>query len=391
MKICIVADEFPRLSETFVSDQALCLRERGHDVEVLCRRRAGGRGAIPEELRAAAPRTRTWWRAASPLDGAVARLPPRWRHRAGAALDLLSARRLSKVDVIVAHFGYEGARVARLMRRVNGLPPLVTIFHGHDVATVPPERIGALYADLFAHGARHLAVNAAFCAALVAAGAPAERMRVHHVGARLDHIPFAPRNRGKGPLNLLSVCRLTEKKGIAYALRALAVMKARRPQHDWRYRIIGDGEGRAELEALGRALRLDDRVTFLGSRPAATVRERLADAEVFLLPSVTARNGDAEGIPVSIMEAMASGALVVSTVHSGIPELVAAGETGLLAPERDVEALADRLIEAADMAPERRAAMARAARRRVEEDFDVMRQTEKLERELAALVRSPAS
>lgn len=386
MRICLVADVFPRLSETFVLDQALCLSARGHEVEVLCRRDAWRGAGLDGEAAVLQARTWTWWGPARGLDGTVARLSPRWRHRAGAALDLAAARRLARCDAIVAHFGYEGARVARLMRRVPGLPPLVTVFHGHDVATVAPDEIGRLYADLFAHGARHLAVNAVFRDALVAAGAPADRTAVHRSGTRIDAIPFVPRSRGAAPWTLLSVARLTEKKGIAYALRALGRVRDRRPDLDWRYAIIGDGELRGALEALCDSLGLADRVAFLGPRPSEAVRRRLAEADVFLLPSVTAANGDAEGVPVSLMEAMASGALVVSTVHSGIPELVAPGETGLLAPERDVEALAERLVEALSMDPARRAAMSRHARLRVEADFDVVRQTDALARLLAELV-----
>jgi colanic acid/amylovoran biosynthesis glycosyltransferase len=385
VRICLVADVFPRLSETFVLDQALCLRDLGHAVEVLCRRDAWSTAAPAADVAALRARTRTWWGPARALERPVARLSPRWRHRASAALDLAAARRLARCDAVVAHFGYEGARVARLMRRVPGLPPLVTIFHGHDVATVAPEEIGALYADLFAHGARHLAVNAAFRDALVAAGAPADRTSVHHTGTRIDAIPFVPRAWGAAPRTLLSVARLTEKKGIAYALRALALVRTRRPDLDWRYTIVGDGELLAELEALAASLGLTDRVAFLGPQPSEAVRRRLAEAEIFLLPSVTAADGDAEGIPVSLMEAMAAGALVVSTAHSGIPELVTGGETGLLAPERDVAALADRLLAAADMPPARRAAMAAAARRRVERDFDVTRQTRALARMLEDL------
>lgn len=391
MRICIVADTFPSLSETFVVDQALCLLARGHEVEVLCQRANWSAGPASAAAGALAGRTRCWWGPASALGGVTARLSPRWKHRVGTALDLVSARRLSRCDVIVAHFGYAGVRVARLARRVRKLPPLVTIFHGHDVATVGPERLGSFYADLFAVGARYLTVNDAFRRMLVAAGAPDAHTRVHHLGARIDTIPFSPRRREGPPETLLSVCRLTEKKGLAYALQALAQVRRRDPAQPWRYRIVGDGEQRAELERASEALGLSDRVEFLGARSSEEVRRHLAEADVFLLPSLTAANGDAEGIPVSLMEAMASGAIVVSTVHSGIPELVTDGLSGLLAPERDADALAEKLSSLLRMPAAARAEIAAAARSRVEEGFDVRRQTETLERELTTLVEEARS
>ncbi len=100
---------------------------------------------------------------------------------------------------------------------------------------------------------------------------------------------------------------------------------------------------RGELEKLSADLGIAERVQFLGSQPHKVVKNWLARAHVFVLPSVTAQNGDVEGIPVALMEAMAAGLTVVSTRHSGIPELIEHGVGGFLSPERDVEALAANL------------------------------------------------
>jgi colanic acid/amylovoran biosynthesis glycosyltransferase len=383
VKVCLVADTFPRLSETFVIQQAAGLAARGHEVGVLA-------SALDRPGAARVPglgACRARWGPLAPLAAKGAHLSDRMRHRMRVALDPLDRAFLRRYDIILAHFGYEGLRVAELAARHGPLPPLVTIFHGHDVATVRHDGAMALYRPLFARGALHLAVNRPFRDALIEGGAPAERTRVCHMGVATDEIPFLERV-AAGPVSILSVCRLTEKKGIADALRGLRELRGRRPELDWRYRIIGDGEQAGELRALAHALAIDDRVEFLGARPHEEVKRRLSEADVFLLPSVTAANGDAEGVPVSLMEAMASGALVVSTRHSGIPDLVEDGVSGFLAPERDPRALSVALEAAA--VPQDRAAVARAARRRVEAEFDLATQLDTLEELLAGVLRRVA-
>lgn len=385
MRICIVADVFPRLSETFVLHQVEGLEARGHDVEVLCREVQAA--ADTPNARALRRKARRRWGALSVLEPCVGRMPPRARHKATGLLDRLDAAYLRGFDVALAHFGYEGARMARLKRRAPGSPPLVTIFHGHDVATVWHDGATHLYDELFRVGALHLCVNRRFRDLLIEAGAPEGATRVHRMGVASDDLPFRTRDHAQRPQAILTVARLTEKKGVAYALRALARLRETHPALDWRHRIVGDGALRAELEALRDGLGLDDRVAFLGARPHDEVRRLLAESHVFLLPSVTAADGDAEGVPVSLMEAMASGAIAVSTRHSGIPDLIEDGRTGYLAPERDAEALAEKLARALSPDPGR-AALAEAARRDVERSFNLETQLDALEAALGEVARA---
>jgi colanic acid/amylovoran biosynthesis glycosyltransferase len=204
---------------------------------------------------------------------------------------------------------------------------------------------------------------------LIEEGAPEERTAVHRMGINCDEIAYRPRVMVDGPLELISVCRLVEKKGIAVALRALAAVATARPAVKWRYSIIGDGPLLPALKALAGELGLGDRVRFHGALPHGSVRDRLARAHIFLLPSVTAADGDVEGIPVALMEAMAAGLIVVSSFHSGIPELVENGRSGFLAPEGDAAALAAHLRCIADT-PDAWAWISLAARKRVESEFN---------------------
>lgn len=374
MRICIVADRFPKLSETFVLHQVEGLQARGHDVSVLCN--AGGETAPP------CPARRRWDGLAG-LRPSIDRLPWRLQHRARRSLDRLDAGYLGGFDVILAHFGYEGARVAALAREAGGLPPLVTIYHGHDVATVAHDGAFALYDDLFRHGALHLPVNDAFRETLIAAGAPRDRTLTHHMGIDPAAFPFHARDWSRRPVEIVSVGRLTEKKGYAHALDALA----RLGDLDWRWRIVGDGEEAQALAARTSALAVRDRIVWMGPQPHDRVRALMAEAHLFLLPSVTAANGDAEGVPVSLMEAMASGVVPVSTRHSGIPDLIEDCVSGFLAPERDADRLAATLREAMTR-PERLGTMAEAGHSRVLDAFNAGRQIAALEGLLRSAVDS---
>jgi hypothetical protein len=167
------------------------------------------------------------------------------------------------------------------------------------------------------------------------------------------------------------VSRLVEKKGVDVALDAMRRLRDR--GCDVELRIIGDGPERMRIESLIRQWRLTN-VSLLGALEHTLTQHEFTRAHIYIQPSVTAGSGDQEGIPVSLMEAMACGLPVVSTRHSGIPELVIDGQTGLLTDERDADGLAaaiERLTRDRIGAEQ----FAQAARARVEQEFDRDRQT----------------
>jgi colanic acid/amylovoran biosynthesis glycosyltransferase len=170
----------------------------------------------------------------------------------------------------------------------------------------------------------------------------------------------------QGPLRVLTVGRLVEKKGVRYALEATAKLVCQ--GRDLEHVIIGDGPLRAELEALSASLGLSGRVSFMGVRAHATIVDELARAHLFLAPSITSATGNEEGVPNTLKEAMACGVPVVSTRHAGIPELVEDGASGLLAPERDSDALAERIAFLIDH-PEAWDGMGRRGRATVEATY----------------------
>jgi colanic acid/amylovoran biosynthesis glycosyltransferase len=288
--------------------------------------------------------------------------------------------------LIHAHFGPDGLLALPLARRL-GLP-LVTTLHGYEVnrarvAMLASGRLSWLrYAlrqkRLMAEGQLFLAVSEALRRQAVARGYPAERTFTHYLGADLGR--FAPAEAAETGL-VLHVGRLVEKKGTAVLLDAFARL---RPEA--RLVIIGDGPLRGALERRGARLGLGERVHFLGTLPPQEVAAWMRRAWLLAAPSVTARDGDAEGLPTVCVEAAASALPAVGTDHAGIPEAIADGETGFIVPEGDAGALAARLTALLGDAGLRER-MGRAARRLAEARFDARRQIARLEAHYDALVQ----
>jgi len=174
---------------------------------------------------------------------------------------------------------------------------------------------------------------------------------------------------------LLSVGRLVEKKGFEYAIRGIA--KVLRSYPKIRYEIAGDGPEKSKLERLITELGVTNNIKLLGWQEREEISRLLGEAHIFLAPSVTSPKGDQEGIPVVLMEAMASGLPVISTYHTGIPEIVNHGESGFLVEERDVEDIADRLtrlMKRRELWQE----MGLKGRKHIEEHYNLDRQNDRL-------------
>jgi glycosyltransferase involved in cell wall biosynthesis len=224
-------------------------------------------------------------------------------------------------------------------------------------------------------GALFLAVSESLRRRAVAQGFPAERTHVHYNGVDLARFAAAHEDDGE---TVLHVGRLVEKKGTAMLLRALALVPA------GRLVIIGDGPLRPALERLARELGLGRRLRFLGAQPPHAVAEWMRRAALLAAPSLTAQDGDAEGLPNVVVEAAASGLPVVGSDHEGIPEAVLDERSGFIVPEGDVETLARRLTDLlGDPALRRR--MGAAGRALAEEKFDLKRQMRLLEDRYDAL------
>jgi colanic acid/amylovoran biosynthesis glycosyltransferase len=291
--------------------------------------------------------------------------------------DGAAARLRAEAPVLVhAHFGTDGLLALPLAERLG--VPLVTTLHGHEVSRTRARmlasgrlswmRYALLKRRLIERGALFLAVSDAIRRRALADGYPAERLITHPNG--VDTGFFRPSGAPPEPGLILHVGRLVEKKGTAALLDAVASLEGARLV------IVGDGRLRPALER--RAGRLGIEALFTGALPPAEVLGWMQRAWLLAAPSVTAGDGDSEGLPTILCEAAAAGLPVVATRHSGIPEIVSEGETGLLGPEGDV-GLLSRNLALLLSSPRMRESLAGAARLRALDRFDLARQTEQLE------------
>jgi glycosyltransferase involved in cell wall biosynthesis len=403
-----VVSRFPAITETFILDELRELRARGVEVEVLplFGARGGEVHAAFRELRGRThyQRTLSWELAAAQLHwlrrrprallsawaGALrATAPsPRLLVRAPAVLlkAALLARRVEAMGVahVHAHWATHPALAAWTVRTLTGLPYSFTA-HAHDLyvdrAMLREKVRDAAFVVTISEYNRRLLEE-------VCGRAARGKIHVIRCGVDLDEFTPAPRRPAAVP-TFVCVASLRPYKGHAVLLDAVALLRARGVV--LRVVLVGDGPLRADLQAQVARLGIGDAVTLRGALPHQEIPAVLAGATAVVLPSVTQSDGQMEGIPVALMEAMAAGVPVVSTRLSGIPELVRDGEGGLLVPERDPEALAGAMARlAAD--PELAARLAGGARRSVERDFDRARNVERLEALLSGASSSgPAS
>lgn len=282
------------------------------------------------------------------------------------------ARSLERIhhapDIVHCHFGTVGLCAARLKKK--GLLPgkLITTFHGFDINSVPRYCGPRVYETLFQEGDLFLPVSRQGENQLLEMGCPAGRTAVQRMGVDCETLRFEERRLAPGePVRLVATGRLTEVKGHVYTLKALSILE--RARISWTLDVIGDGADRRRLRRVAAKFGLGPRVRFHGALNHAESLEVMRRGMLFVLPSVTARTGHQEGVPVAIMEAMAMGIPVLSTSHGGIPELVDHGVSGLLSRERDAEGLAAHL-EMLMTRPDLWASFGRAGRGRVERDFN---------------------
>ena len=297
------------------------------------------------------------------------------RSRFGPISGLVERLRRHRPQLVHAHFATDGLAALRLSRALG--VPLVTTLHGYDITRSRGRMLASgrlswmAYAlgreRLMRAGDLFLPVSNALHDAALTQGFPAERTRTHYLGVDLARFfPAGERERGL----ILHVGRLVAKKGTSALIESMTRLTGSA------LAIIGDGPERGRLER--QAAGLGERVRFLGALAPAEVGEWMRRASLLAAPSVTATDGDAEGLPTVIAEAAACGLPVVATRHSGIPEAVVHGATGFLVPENDPAALAERLallLGSADL----RERMGAAARKLAEEKFDLRRQTDRLE------------
>jgi len=399
LPIAYIINQFPASTETFVIGEVREIRKAGANLAMYALRR-GPRNGAGDDLREALlakPLAPIEIMALAPIYSRV--LPIMSRsvlceegigsiYAMSKSLDLAytivhAARVHLAIQTVFAgekphlhaHFAGRTARVCLLLSQLEGYSYSVTV-HAADIYSPRDEHT---LARILRHAVFVVCISAHGKELLLGKGWVEDPSKVHviHCGVDPKTLSMAARTKNTArKKKVLSVGRLIEKKGHRYLIEAASLLN-RRGIRDIEWIIVGDGPQLHYLERRSADLGLSDHVKFVGRLPHAKVLDLLQEATAMVLPCVKARNGDMDGIPVALMEAMVHGVPVISTRVGGIPELVQDQITGILVDPEDAEALAN-AIRKLLVDDELAHAMARAGLQRVRDQFNLTKNANKL-------------
>lgn len=388
MKVAFFLSVFPSLTETWIINQITGLIDLGHEITIYTRSSPMGARVHPDiteydlssrvrSLDIPASMSRRVLKGAVLALRGLIRQPRRTLSslnyfRYGPAVLSLTPLYASflprdeEFDILHCHFGPNGL-IGSFLLDEGWKADLVVTFHGFDVNSYPRTAGPNVYRKLFARRDAFTANTRFTRSQMVKLGCDERKVAILPMSISIDRFDFSEKTLAEGErVKVLSVGRLCEKKGFAYGIMALAKLAAR--GYDFEYTLIGDGPLREGLEQLAAEMGIEDRVRFVGGMTQAEVARAFTESHIFLGPSVTASDGDREGQGVVFQEAQAAGLPVVSTLHNGIPEGVLQDKSALLVPEKDADALYDKLAWLFDH-PSEWAAMGRAGREFVESRY----------------------
>lgn len=265
---------------------------------------------------------------------------------------------------------------------------IVVCLRGLDVTGAHIRKDPTIYTDLFKRGDLFLPVCEYFKKLLMSYGCDPNKVLVHHSAIDCDKFFFRERTKDKKKrsiIRLVSVCRLIQKKGLDYAIKAVEqVVKKNKYVH---FTIVGSGHLQKYLENLVKKLGLQNKVTFFGWATQEQVVKILNQSHIFLLPSTKSNKGDEEGIANALKEAMAMGLISIGTIHAGTPELIEDGVSGYLVPEKNAKALAQK-IRYIIKNPGKWKATSIAARKKIEAEFETKKSVDELEQIFYGLIET---
>ncbi len=326
LKILFVTNKFPHATRAYTDNQIVGLLDKGHEVYILAR----SLGEFADY-----PLVKQY------------NLLERSYYFEQIEANKKMPDTLKDIDIIYCQFGNLGEYCLRLIDEKNMNARLIVCLRGGDATSVlqkDPHR----YDDLFVKANLFMPVCEYFKKNIIKHGCDPEKVVVHH--STIDCTKFRYKARTKprdGTVRFIIVATFSERKGIRYALYAIDKLRKKYP--NIKLTIIG-GELRKQtketnvIRSLIKKLNLKQHVTLLGFQLHNQIVTELNHAHIFLLTSYTRDNGVKEGIPNSLMEAMATGLPVISTYHGGIPELVKDGVSGFLIPEKNDSMLAKKIV-----------------------------------------------
>jgi len=324
-KVVVITDQFPVLSQTFIMEQITGLIDRGFNVENWTLQIIKDSVIHPKVNEYNLVKTACLIRL--PADNMQA-YPEKWVE------EFKRINNISGFQDIMAfhiHFGPNFNRFGQLFKIISNF--VVVSFHGYDGSATIQIKGKDVYKYLFERVNVITTPSHYMRDELIRNGCTPEKIRVHRYGVDINRFTRAAETNKESTV-LLTVARFVEKKGLEYAIKAFALLPSNIKAT---YRLVGDGPLYEIMQDLVKDLNIQDRVLFLGAQPQDVVLKEMANADIFVLTSVTVENGDKEGVPVCLIEAQAMELPVISTKHAGIPELIIDGKSGFLADEKDVD------------------------------------------------------
>jgi colanic acid/amylovoran biosynthesis glycosyltransferase len=382
MKIAFLIGYFPALSETFILNQIIGLLNRGHTVDIFAVTNKWESTTHSEILKYNLL-SKTHYRynirdifytLMKPSIGKYKKLIKTLNflkygqnaYRLRLFLDSLHIIKNGPYDIVHSHFATKNIIGAQLKDTGTLKGGLISSFYGYDITGFIEKNGKDIYNILFNNASRIIIIVNQWKKKLIDLGCSSEKIIVNRIG--VDPAKF--KNDGgkiKPFIQILSIGRLVEKKGLEYGIRAFAKINKKNPNVI--YKILGEGPLKRNLTILTEKLGLKEKVFFLGSKDQDEIIKIIKKSDILLAPSITAKNGDQEGTPVALMEAMAGGLPALSTYHGGIPELVKDEHTGFLVNEKDSNDLANKL-EFLIQNPKVRKTFGRNGRKQIKDNFN---------------------
>jgi colanic acid/amylovoran biosynthesis glycosyltransferase len=400
MRIAFIVSYFPMLSETFILNQITGLIDRGHEVDIYANA-PGDISKMHPDVEKYHLLNQTYYAPHFPknyflrLIKGIGLLLANFsknplmilrslnifkygKEAASLWLLYLTIPLLDKqpYEIIHCQFGTDGLK-GMYLRDIGAIAgKLITTFRGYDISWYIQKYGDNYYSRLFETGDFFLSNCEFFRRRAINLGCDEKKIVVHGSGIDCSKFFFTPRHlQPQSYIKIATTGRLVEKKGIEYSIRAIAKLASVNPNIE--YNIIGDGPLKENLQQLIHELNVIKNIHLLGQKNQQEIIEILERSHIFVAPSITASDGNQDA-PINVLkEAMAMGLPVVSTYHGGIPELVEDGVSGFLVPERDVNALAEKLgylIEHPEIWPQ----MGQAGRAAVEKHFDMQKLNDEL-------------
>lgn len=358
LKILFVLHEFPKFIQQFILNQITGLHDLGHDIYIYANKKV--KGPIPPDIARYNLMERTFYKTVP--------------------------KNQQDFDIIYCHFGPDGYCGLYLKKYYGLTGKVVTCFRGDDISKLlrshPNNKTSkkrgifsvpcyspTMYDELFSQGDHFLPVCDYFRKKLLTLGCNKNTITVQHSGINTANFSYKKRRHKKKneKLSIVTIGRLVEKKGIKYAIRAIARLIPSYPKLT--YTIIGNGPLYKKLDLLIKRLGLEKQIILKGWLSQEDIKDYLYSADIFVLPAITAQDGDEEGISNVLKEAMATGLPVVTTRHSGIPELVKNNNSGYIVKEKSIAELGNK-IEKLLKNPSKCISMGASGRSFVEKNFE---------------------